>query len=63
MTTDIESSAPGQAAEVTPQCQVGALYPDFEPGCSNCRSPGYQHPVLGWMLIPCACPHHTAEAS
>ena len=50
----------GPTTELTPQCQVGQLYePGWRDGCPACKSPGYQHPVLGWIDIPCACHHHT----
>ena len=50
----------GPATETTPQCTVGQLYePGWRDGCPACKAPGYEHPVLGWMDIPCACPHHT----
>ena len=46
--------------EMTPQCQVGRLYePGWKDGCPACQYSGYEHKVLGWVAIPCACPHHT----
>lgn len=54
---------PAPAVELTPQCQVGQLYePGWRDGHPACKAPGYEHPVLGWIDIPCACPHH-AEAA
>jgi hypothetical protein len=44
---------------LTPECHVGRTDPEFEHGCPSCRAPGYQHPVLGWMPIPCTCTCHT----
>ncbi len=54
---------PRPDTETTPQCQVGALYPHLDFGCAGCKSPGYTHPALGWLDIPCACPHHDEAAS
>ncbi len=66
-TTPTPPKAPsgfGPDTEMTPQCQVGRLYePDWRDGCLACQYPGYQHPVLGWIDIPCACSHHAAGAS
>lgn len=66
MTPAVEARPGGAApaAEMTPQCTVGLLYePGWKDGCPACKSPGYQHPVLGWLKIPCACPHHTEAAT
>jgi hypothetical protein len=67
MTTMPTAAAPAApqapAGEMTPQCTVGQLYEDDWPdGHPACRAPGYQHEVLGWIDIPCACPHHTEAA-
>lgn len=45
---------------VTPECFVGALQPDPEwpGGHPKCRAPGYTHPVLGEVPVPCACECH-----
>ena len=59
MTTTTATSKP--AAYITPQCRGGRLEPDFQFGCPKCEAPGYQHPVLGWMPVPCACTCHTTE--
>ncbi|MHA6759820.1 hypothetical protein [Streptacidiphilus sp. PAMC 29251] len=48
---------------VTPECSVGRTDPTWRHGCPMCQAPGYQHPVLGWMPVSCACPHHTTEVS
>lgn len=46
---------------VTPECAVGREHPGFKHGCPSCPAPGYQHPVLKWVKVECACPHHTEE--
>jgi hypothetical protein len=50
-------------AYVTPECKVGRKHPGFRHGCPSCQAPGYKHPVLGWVKVPCACPHHAEEAA
>ncbi|MFC1416382.1 hypothetical protein [Streptacidiphilus cavernicola] len=62
-TAKIEGSAKMTTAYVTPECRVGHEHPGFRHGCPSCRAPGYQHPVLGWMPVPCACTCHTEEAA
>jgi hypothetical protein len=47
---------------ITPECREGYTNPDFRHGCRTCLAPGYQHRVLGWVKVECACPHHTEEA-
>lgn len=46
---------------LTPECAVGRTEPDFRFGCPKCSAPGYQHPVLGWMPVPCVCACHATE--
>jgi hypothetical protein len=45
---------------LTPSCTTGLAYPDSPLGHPDCNAPGYEHPVLGWVAIPCECPCHTA---
>lgn len=44
---------------LTPACRAGLRRPDWEFGHCTCEAPGYQHPVLGWMDVPCVCACHT----
>lgn len=37
---------------ITQQPGTPADWPD---GHAKCEAPGYQHPVLGWMPVPCTC--------
>ncbi|MHA6764657.1 hypothetical protein [Streptacidiphilus sp. PAMC 29251] len=46
-----------------PECSVGHKDPSFVHGCPACPYPGFQHEHLGWVEKPCACLHHTTEAS
>jgi hypothetical protein len=50
---------PERGVYVTPECRVGRADPAFRHGCPSCAAPGYQHPVLGWVPVPCACVCHT----
>lgn len=49
-------------AYLSPNCKT-ALDPyvpdDWPDGHPKCGYPGYQHPLLGWMPIPCTCVCHT----
>ncbi|MHA6762056.1 hypothetical protein [Streptacidiphilus sp. PAMC 29251] len=48
---------------LTPECSVGHKDPTWRHGCPMCQAPGYQHPILGWTAVECACTCHTKEAS
>ncbi|MFC1409631.1 hypothetical protein ACEZCY_25635 [Streptacidiphilus sp. N1-12] len=48
---------------LTPECRVGRVDTDFRHGCPSCQAPGYYHPVLGWMPVPCECDCHSEEES
>ena len=62
MTTTPQGETPRRP--LTPECRVGRTRPDFRHGCPACTAPGYQHPVLGWMPVDCACDcHHAADRS
>lgn len=52
-----------QTAEVylTPSCRAGKRNPAFPFGHNDCNAPGYQHPVLGWVAVPCGCECHDEE--
>lgn len=55
------TSAPSNSpppGRLTPECRVGRLEPSFRYGCPACPAPGYQHPVLGWLAVPCVCECH-----
>jgi hypothetical protein len=57
--TDKSSSRqPLPRAYSTPACRVGGdRWPDLH---RQCRAPGYQHRILGWVPIRCACSCHAA---
>lgn len=63
MTTTVPPypASPFPMAYLTPECREGQRNPAWPGGCPTCKAPGYQHPDLGWMEVPCACPHHTQE--
>jgi hypothetical protein len=63
VTTTPATAVPYGRPYVTPECRVGYGNPMFRHGCPACFAPGYQHPVLGWVVVECACPHHTEEAT
>ncbi|WP_042400385.1 hypothetical protein [Streptacidiphilus carbonis] len=50
-----------QTVEVylTPSCRSGKRDPNFPYGHSHCNAPGYEHPALGWIDVPCGCDCHT----
>jgi hypothetical protein len=56
MTTAPQGETPDR--RLTPECRVGRTEPGFRHGCPACPAPGYQHPVLGWMPVSCACACH-----
>ncbi|MHA6764820.1 hypothetical protein [Streptacidiphilus sp. PAMC 29251] len=63
MTAPTDAPAPRPSGYLQPECSVGRTDPTFRHGCPACPYPGFRHPVLGWQERPCACTHHTAEAT
>lgn len=56
----------GRLAYLSPNCAAAQdpYVPDDSPeGHPKCGFPGYRHPILGWMAIPCTCSCHTAITS
>lgn len=55
-TTDLPAKPLTVNCWITQQPGTPANWPD---GHQKCEAPGYQHPVLGWMPVPCTCTCHT----
>lgn len=67
MITDTDWPLPRPIGQyLSPNCRT-ALLPgvpdDWVDGHPKCGYPGYEHPILGFMAIPCTCPCHTDGSS